>query len=372
MAPSQQGQGEGSGLGPLWVMAALFTAIIVIWYAFKTEIVTGFLFIKQYELYAISLVTDRVDPMLRSIRSADPSSIGIETLGIIAQRVGEYLAVPVGIIIAIFAYLLYKRDITSRFRQVYDMESLMKAEHENWPNIAPVLNQDMYTKSIEEGPWSMAQRPMDFAKSNGLIKEVKKPPSSESLSKNNRIEAQLIKSKATQVFVRQLGKRWEGIDNLNMPTKALFAAFAARLGDDIEGARELLARIQFSSEKGKLDFNGVEEMLKKHRYHKVVEKATSEHAFVLTVMGSLIESTRQLGVLASADFLWLKPLDRRLWFMLNSVGRQVPFVEVAGPFAHWIYEKHLGKKVVTPMVKEAVNALEDSMNDTIYVPESEE
>lgn len=370
MAPSQQGQGESGGYGPLWVIAAVFTALIVIWYAFKTEIVAGFLLIKQYELYAVSLVTDSVNPMIRSLQNANPADIGIGTLAVIAQGVGEYLAIPVGLCLAVFAYLLHRKNITSRFCQIYDMEKLLKEENVNWPNISPIMDQDMYTKSVEEGPWSMAQRPMDFAKKNGLIKEIKKPPSPDSLSKDNHVEAQLIRTEATQVFVRQLGKRWEGIDALNMPTKALFAAFAARLHEDIDEARDLLAQISWSSRKGKLDFKGVDEMIRKYRYHDVVEKVTNEHAFVLTVMGSMLESTRTLGVLASADFLWLKPLDRRLWFMLNSVGRQVPFVEAAGPYAHWIYEKHLGKRVVTPMVKEAVNALEDSMNDTIYIPDS--
>lgn len=371
MAPSQQGQGDTSGLGPLWILAAVFAVIIIVWYAFRTEIIQGFLFIKEAELYVFSFVDGNAEIMLDTVRSLNPAEVGLYKVGRVAEGVGEYLVIPIGLCMAVFAYFLHKKNITSRFKQSYNMESLLKAEFSNWHNIAPILDQDMYSKSIEEGPWSMAQRPMDFAKQNGLIKEVKKPPSADSLSKDNHIEAQLIKTEATQVFVRQLGKRWEGIDALNMPTKALFAAFASRLHGDIEAARSLLAQIQFSSRKGKLNFEGVDEMIRRYRYHDVVEQVTGQHAFVLTVMGSMLEATRQLGVLASADFLWLKPLDRRLWFMLNSVGRQVPFVEVAGPYAHWVYEKHLGKKVVTPMVKEAVNALEDSMNDTIYIPDSQ-
>lgn len=371
MPPSQQGQGDTSGLGPLWIIAGIFAAIILIWYLFKTQIVTGFLFVKEYELYAISFFTDSVDTMLQSIRNADPSELGLETLAVIAQKVGEYLAVPVALIMAVFAYILHRKNITSRYRQTYSMEGLLQAEHFNWPNISPIVEQDMYSKSIEEGPWSMAQRPMDFAKQNKLIKEIKKPPNANSLSKNNKVEAQLKRTEATQVFVQQLGKRWEGIDALNMPTKALFAAFAARVHEDLDEARDFLAQISRSSRKGKLDFSGVDEMIRKYRYHKVVDQVIDQHAFVLTVMSSMLEATRQLGVLASADFLWLKPLDRRLWFMMNSVGRQVPFVEVAGPYAHWVFEKQLGKQVVTPKVKEAVDGLEDALGDVIYQPDEE-
>ncbi len=57
------------------------------------------------------------------------------------------------------------------------------------------------------------------------------------------------------------------------------------------------------------------------------------------------------GVQASADFLWLKPIDRRLWYMLNTVGRQTPFAEVAGPYAHWLAEREMGKRILMLWLK---------------------
>jgi intracellular multiplication protein IcmP len=44
------------------------------------------------------------------------------------------------------------------------------------------------------------------------------------------------------------------------------------------------------------------------------------------------------GVLQSALFLWLKPKDRRLWYILNNVGRKVAWPEITGVFAHWQFE----------------------------------
>ena len=69
---------------------------------------------------------------------------------------------------------------------------------------------------------------------------------------------------------------------------------------------------------------------------------------------------------SSADFLWLKPVDRRLWYTLNSVGRQTPFAEVAGIFAHWIAEKEAGRKLLVPMVDEATKALEIVLTEVVY------
>jgi intracellular multiplication protein IcmP len=55
--------------------------------------------------------------------------------------------------------------------------------------------------------------------------------------------------------------------------------------------------------------------------------------------------------------------------MLNTVGRQTPFVEVAGPFAHWVAEKQIGRRLLVPMVEEATNALELSLKEIIYHPD---
>jgi len=60
-----------------------------------------------------------------------------------------------------------------------------------------------------------------------------------------------------------------------------------------------------------------------------------------------------------------------LWFMLNCVGRQVAFTEVSGPFAHWKVEKRLRRPLKTPMIDEAIAALEEGVSEIIYKPDSE-
>jgi len=88
-------------------------------------------------------------------------------------------------------------------------------------------------------------------------------------------------------------------------------------------------------------------------------------------MATLLELARTDGVLATAEFLWLKPIDRPLWYMLNSVGRQTAFPEIAGVFAHWVAEKRLDRPLKVPMVEEAVKALEMAMKEIKYEPDEE-
>ena len=83
-------------------------------------------------------------------------------------------------------------------------------------------------------------------------------------------------------------------------------------------------------------------------------------------MAAMLEFARQDGVYATADFLWLKPLDRRLWYTLNTVGRATSFAEVAGIHAHFKTEKLFGRKIATPNVDSAVLALEVALDEVIY------
>ena len=99
------------------------------------------------------------------------------------------------------------------------------------------------------------------------------------------------------------------------------------------------------------------------------KKVVEGNAYVLTVMASMIMAARADGVQASADFLWLKPLDRRLWYVLNSMGRQTPYTEAAGVYAHWLAEKEAGRKLIIPMIEMATNALEIALKELIYHPD---
>ena len=159
---------------------------------------------------------------------------------------------------------------------------------------------------------------------------------------------------------------------MSIHNKALFAVFAARLCRDEESSRELLSAISRSSQGNQLSFSGVNELLKKYADRKEVKKIIQGHAYVLTVLAALLKEARKDGVLATAEFIWLKPIDRRLWFLLNSVGRQTAPSEIAGPFAHWLAENDLGRRIKMPMVEEAVEALDTAISEIEYVPDEAE
>jgi intracellular multiplication protein IcmP len=374
MAASKGGGGGQSdnSAGILWGIAAIFAVVGVLWYVLKSYIVYGYFLIKLYEVDLLNLVTnDRYEALHRTILAAlaHPQNVGFSDLITIGSEVGAWIRYPFALLLFILAIIVYLGNTTRVFRRIYSIKELAKAEKVNWPQIMPVVDLDLIKVDIDTGPWAMAMTPMQFCKRHRLLDEVK-PQRREGMSRKDwdRIEVVLRRGEATKLFALQLGNLWRGVDKLPPHTKALFAVFAARINADSKPAADLLRQMNISCT-GKLDFTGTDELLKKHANTKLVQEIVKAHAYVYTVMASMLEAARLDGVQASADFLWLKPFDRRLWYVLNVVGRQTPFVEVGGVFAHWVAEKEAGRKLILPMVEEASKALEGALKEVIYRPD---
>jgi intracellular multiplication protein IcmP len=364
----QQNQPDNS-MSVIWGIAALFAAVGVVWYLYKRILVAAYLKVKLFEIGIISFFTNRLDDVRTTILATDPLAFTVPDLMKVGQATGDFLRIPFVLIIIGLACLVYLGNSTRVFKRTYSMRDLAQLEKVNWPQITPVVNLDLINTDIDKGPWAMALTPMQYCKRYNLIDERKRVVN-ENMSRKERgqVEAVLRRGASTKLFVVQLGPVWEGVDKLPPHARALFAAFACRINSDGKSCAELLAKISASSAT-KLDFTGTDELIKKYLSTKLVQEIVNSHAYMLTVMAAMLAGARQDGVQASADFLWLKPVDRRLWYMLNTVGRQTPYVEVAGPFAHWTAEKDMGKKLVIPFVEEATNALEVALKEMIYRPD---
>src|SRR5262249_39739805 len=150
------------------------------------------------------------------------------------------------------------------------------------------------------------------------------------------VDVVLKRGQANKLFALQLGPVYTGSRNLPPHARALFAVFAARINAASKEAEAVLKELNNAAQSKSFKLSSVDRLLAKHEKTKLVQEIEKSHAYVTTVMASMLEGAREDGVQASADFLWLKPLDRRLWYILNTVGRQTPFIEVAGIFAHWL------------------------------------
>lgn len=369
MAQQQGGGGSSNdGTGPLWLIACIFGLVWIIWYVGRGYIVSTVFYINILQAKFIGLFTSGLANDVYLMETADPLRVTFEQLIEYTAHVGEYTRYPVFAVLVGLAGWLYFSDITLKFRKIYNLNTLRNQESFNWKQVIPVCKLDLVKENIDVGPWAMAMTPIEFARKHNLLRKDDFA-AEDPMKPGVIVTAGLRRGDAKSVFTIQLGALWEGYDVLPMHYLALAAVFLARMNRDRDGATALLNTINESSATGKLSFLGAKALMKKHKDATISQQFEGKHAYNITYLASLLASARDDGVLACSDFLWLKAYDRRLWYMLNSVGRQTAFSEVAGAFSHWKAEKALERMSIVPMVDEAVKALEVAVKEVRLSPQ---
>ncbi len=371
MPPQGGGQQGGDGNGALWLSAFFIVAAVVIWLFFSAQITFAIIELKAFESYAFNPFTNQflsLQSQARALSISSDQSFTIHDLSTISEAVGSYSRYLVFAILGTLAALLYFGNNTSKYRNTYTMQRLIDDEQSDWPPITPVVKTDIGKIPLDDQPWAMSLTPMLFAKKYRLLDIEIVNPGEERISTDIRYFAKLKRAQAKQFFFMQLGSYWHGPEALPIYARALFAMFAAKNCGDKDTVAKFNRQIAISAtgKNQQLNFSGVDTLLAKYKDTKAVQLVCSKHAFNYTVMAAMLEFARLDGVYATADFLWLKPLDRRLWYTLNTVGRATAFAEVAGIHAHFRTEKLFGRKIPTPVVDAAVIALEVALDEVIY------
>lgn len=378
--PPQQPQNQDPGSSDfVWISIILVGGVVLIWY-FGHRYITEFVYkIRlyeivgiQYALYGWNIVAVKINMPSLQLQAKDLSAVAsaivqdkfassFEALQWVSTQIGSYLRLVVAPLLAIFAIIIYTTNVHIKLKTTFDMKRMKFAEKGNWPQLAPVLKLNLIKEDIDKGPWAMAMTPMQFCKKHKILKEK--------TDDRGKPVVELIKDKTYQVFVAQLGPLWTYVLALPPHAKAIFAALAACGNHDRDAAFELLHDIARSAGEKTLDFSGTDELLAKHFNTKLVIRVLQRHAYVNTIFISMLELARTDGVFPTSEFLWLKPLDRRLWYVLNTAGRYTAVPEAAASYAHWLAEKKWGGPLRTPMMEEAVKGMESALEEILYEPE---
>lgn len=369
MAQQQQQQSGGdNSLAPIWITVLVFIAFFFIW---KTahQYIVAFVFylnVLQAKLISYFVSSPQLTNDVYLMQTIDPASVEWKQFIELTRSVGNYIRYPVIVLLVLLAIFLYKSNITLKFRRAHNMGSLRAQEQYNWLAIMPIVKQNLVDTDLNKGPWAMALTPMEFARKYRLLK--KEDALLDNPLPGQEMTAGIKKGDAKRVFTLQLGPYWDGFERCPPHAYALAAVFMARMNRDRNSANLILETLDKTCTLGKPDFSAARPILKKYQNAQNVQEVVAKHAYLLTVLASLLEAAREDGVVPCSEFLWLKPLDRRLWYMLNSIGRQTPFSEVGGPFAHWRAEKSMGRRCLVPMIDEATKALEIAIKEVRLTP----
>ncbi len=370
-----QQQSPNNSADFLWIVAGICIGVALLWYNMHAAILAFLFKVRYVEISVAKFLVESInhlfffqvaslnslDMLTEQLSLSDPNVMTFNDFVGFSSKVGVYY-LPL-IVIVTFAFVVYFLffHLAGKYSKTFSMKTYRKMGGNFWPYISPVVDGDLGKVDINKGVWAMSLPPFEFMKKYGL--------SYLAMEENTQV-VRVNEGKAYRVFCSQMGGLWAELESLPPYAQCLFAIFAAKGSDGVEEANKLMKQVAASSRAGKLDYSGTRDLLMKYiPDNMAVGRAVGPHAYVLTVMASMLELARTSGVVASSEFLWLKKVDRRMWYMLSSVGRQTPFLEVGGPYAHWLVERRLRRPLKTPVVNEAIKALSFSASLIKYNPE---
>lgn len=354
---SQQGSQNDSSMDALWIAAvAMLIAIMVkIW--FGEELSWLYSRVRLGWIQVITSVWEKPNLMAakRMLLTRDISEISGAQLGQLSKDLRFFMFPFWGALVGYIGYKAIKKNPGKRFRRRLSRADLAKEMSEFFPWTLPALQQDLLKAPIHKGKWAMAFPPLQFARQYGLL--------------NGKV---LDEKRAEKLFASQLGKLWAGPDRLNKYNKALFATFAAQVCRDKDGADAAQRELVVSITQNKPNFTVSDKLFELYKNDPRVVRICNRHAYQYTVLMALFQEGKVIGIFPPNHFLWLRPLNRKMWLTINCILRRTYFAEVAGIYAHYLAERVAKHRIEYPYVKKAVAALDLALRDTLFETAVEE
>lgn len=174
MAQQQQQQGSDNGMAPIWIMVLLFITVFIIWKTGHQYIVMTVFQINIWQAKLVNLFihNEQLTNLIYLMQTLDPNAVDWNQLLETTRAVGDFMRYPVVLVLVVLALILYRSNITLRFRKTHDMRTLRAQEQFNWPAIMPVVKEDLVSQDVNKGPWAMALTPMEFARKHHLLKKM--------------------------------------------------------------------------------------------------------------------------------------------------------------------------------------------------------
>lgn len=160
---------------------------------------------------------------------------------------------------------------------------------------------------------------------------------------------------------RTKGKKVVFADRMSHEGRVLLALWGAVAFGGDEGKKQykkycdLLNRSAYGSPTGAANLSVADPLYQMYRTNRLVNQLFAIHHWEHTVLFALLEIAHRRGRYTTAEVLWLRPMNRWMFFSLNSCGAKVPHVEAAATFAQYGYEKACHKSKTLPLVKNPAN-----------------
>lgn len=373
----------------LFIGAILALLTFGIWYVFKAQLLQGLIWFRQGEFALAALWTDpktvyevtingakqtvTFESMHELVKRITPSMLLSDdismrdTLGAISRAALEpFRYIFGGIFVVLCVWILFNGP-TSKFRRVLDLNGLIREQARTFPVVAPFINFNPKETPVRAPGMPVPEDLPLFAEALGPEEFI---AHHQITGKDGNFSREMI----DQAFKKQLIAPWRGWKYLAKENQVLLAAFCLKAVRDRTRADDMLGRIALCwDHKGGLNLSKdpglvgeARSILKKESLSGMTLKQCNHHAFVTTALLRAMDVARdEGGVLAPAQFVWLRGHNRTLWYPLNNLGRQAFHPEALGAMSHYRAEKVINRPIPKPRLDDATTSLLDYLNDPI-------
>lgn len=365
-APTQGNMGDGAAF---LLTIAVFVAGVGLggWYLWQEQHAALSAIAMQglhLQLRVIHLFSDRYDLVDAQLLKTDPAKVSFPQLVRLAREVGRFYLFPSIGVVACLAAACLTRASSARFVRALDLQGLMREQVNTFRSPAAFVERRLTLVDIAGDE----PRPLDRALS--AAEWIERWAQDK--------QGQYNELGAWAELARQLGDPMRGATEAAPHVRCMLAAFSlhraqrreqalAFLGDlsaslratAKEGAAGPTAPLAFPDALVAKADNWIASL------GPALGETMAKHGFTTpATMSVLIAARLEGGVLAPAQFAFLKLVDRRLWYALHSLGspadmfnpqlHPAPRVEAIGARDHWAAERVAGGPLRLPSIERAL------------------
>lgn len=375
MADQKSTTSDGA-IGWLILSGVIFVILLLIWHFFEYQIKSAFRWLRWSEMWLVSLFTDEnyivhwngqdvpFEAAMEQFANMNSTDIDGFYFAAIAAIPMEPLLWPFIAGIGLMGMWAYMYGPGTQYRRQFNLDGLIGAQSKTFPAIAPF---------VKFNPSTLPPRPpgSPVPAELPLFAEALGPEEWLAYSQVPIPDGRVDEGAAYLAFSRQLGGRWRGALNLPPYKQILLAAFCLKAARKRRESDDMMGRVARCWAPGKgLNLSRDRNLLKEARAvlkNKDISASTlakcNQHAFQTTALLRALQTAREEGgVLAPAQFVWLRGFDRVLWYPLNNLGRQAFHMEALGAISHYKAERLTQRPIPKPKVDNAVISITDYMN----------